>query len=82
MQTGPYGTDTTYTRVMGGMTMHWEAKTPRLLPEDFQMRTRFGRAYDRPLTDQGLEPNVTLTLAALCFKTAQAVIKQLRNRTC
>jgi choline dehydrogenase-like flavoprotein len=56
VQTGPYGTDTTYTRVMGGTTMHWEAKTPRMLPEDFQMRTLFGHAEDWPLTYQDLEP--------------------------
>ena len=26
VQTGPFSTDTTYTRVLGGTTMHWEAK--------------------------------------------------------
>ena len=40
VQNGPFSTDTTYTRVLGGTTMHWEAKTPRMLPEDF----RDGRA--------------------------------------
>jgi choline dehydrogenase-like flavoprotein len=38
VQNGPFGTDTTYTRVYGGTTMHWEAKTPRMLPADFLMR--------------------------------------------
>ncbi len=28
--------DSTYTRVLGGTTMHWEAKTLRMLPEDFE----------------------------------------------
>ena len=42
VQNGPFATDTTYTRVLGGTTMHWEGKTPRMLPEDFEMRTRYG----------------------------------------
>ena len=46
VQTGPFSTDTMYTRVLGGTTMHWEAKTLRMLPEDFEMRTRFGQGED------------------------------------
>ena len=42
-RTGPFATDTTYTRVLGGTTMHWEAKTLRMLPEDFEMRTPLRR---------------------------------------
>jgi choline dehydrogenase-like flavoprotein len=49
VQTGPFATDTTYTRVLGGTTMHWEAKTPRMLPEDFQLKTKFGQAEDWPI---------------------------------
>ena len=56
MQTGPFGTDTGYTRVLGGTTMHWEAKTPRFLPEDFEMRSRFGVGLDWPVTYKQLEP--------------------------
>ncbi len=56
VQPGPYLTDTTYTRVLGGTTMHWEAKTPRLLPEDFEMRTRFGQGSDWPIGYDELEP--------------------------
>lgn len=37
MQNGPHSTDTTYTRVLGGTTMHWEAKILRMLPEDFEL---------------------------------------------
>ena len=37
VQNGPFATDTTYTRVLGGTTMHWEGKTPRMLPEDFEL---------------------------------------------
>src|SRR5438309_3333226 len=56
VQTGPFATDTTYTRVLGGTTMHWEAKTPRMLPEDFQMRTLYGEGADWPLTYDELSP--------------------------
>ncbi len=56
VQPGPYITDTTYTRVLGGTTMHWEAKTPRFLPEDFEMNTKFGRGADWPIDYDELEP--------------------------
>ncbi|SIO57734.1 Choline dehydrogenase [Singulisphaera sp. GP187] len=55
VQNGPLSTDTTYTRVLGGTTMHWEAKILRMLPEDFEMRTRFGHGEDWPLGYQDLE---------------------------
>jgi choline dehydrogenase-like flavoprotein len=56
VQNGPFSSDTTYTRVLGGTTMHWEAKTPRMLPEDFAMRERFGQGLDWPLSYGDLEP--------------------------
>ena len=56
VQTGPFGTDTGYTRVLGGTTMHWEAKTPRFLPEDFEMRSRFGVGLDWPVSNIELQP--------------------------
>ncbi|MFC5353967.1 GMC family oxidoreductase [Azospirillum himalayense] len=55
VQSGPYVTDTTFTRVFGGTTMHWEAKTPRMLPEDFKMRSLFGQGLDWPLGYDELE---------------------------
>jgi choline dehydrogenase-like flavoprotein len=56
VQPGPFITDTTYTRVLGGTTMHWEAKTPRMLPEDFEMQSRFGHGPDWPISYAELEP--------------------------
>jgi choline dehydrogenase-like flavoprotein len=56
VQAGPYATDTVYTRVLGGTTMHWEAKTPRMLPEDFEMASRFGHGLDWPIGYGDLEP--------------------------
>lgn len=56
VQEGPFSTDTTYTRVFGGTTMHWEGKTLRMLPEDFETRTRFGQGRDWPLDYDDLAP--------------------------
>jgi choline dehydrogenase-like flavoprotein len=56
VQSGPFASDTTYTRVLGGTTMHWEAKTPRMLPDDFRMRTLYGEGADWPLTYDDLAP--------------------------
>jgi len=54
VQEGPFSTDTTYTRVFGGTTMHWEGKTLRMLPEDFETRTRYGQGRDWPLDYEAL----------------------------
>jgi choline dehydrogenase-like flavoprotein len=56
VQNGPFSSDTTYTRVLGGTTMHWEAKTLRMLPEDFDLATRFGEGLDWPIGYADLEP--------------------------
>ena len=56
VQNGPFATDTTYTRVLGGTTMHWEAKTPRMLPEDFDLHTRYGVGRDWPISYEELMP--------------------------
>jgi choline dehydrogenase-like flavoprotein len=56
VQTGPFSTDTTYTRVLGGTTLHWEGKTLRMLPEDFEMRSRFDQGRDWPISYEDLEP--------------------------
>lgn len=57
VQTGPYGTDTVYTRILGGTTMHWEGKAMRMLPEDFDMSSRFGQGLDWPISYEELEPH-------------------------
>jgi choline dehydrogenase-like flavoprotein len=56
VQNGPFATDTTYTRVLGGTTMHWEGKTPRMLPEDFETGTRFEQGVDWPISYDQIEP--------------------------
>lgn len=57
VQSGPYVSDTTYTRIFGGTTMHWEAKVPRMLRTDFTSRTTYGQGLDWPLTLDELEPD-------------------------
>ncbi len=39
VQNGPFEIDSTYARVLGGTTRHWEAKALRMLPDDFALRT-------------------------------------------
>jgi choline dehydrogenase-like flavoprotein len=56
VQNGPFSTDTVYTRVFGGTTMHWEGKTLRMLPQDFEMQTNFGQGLNWPLNYEQLEP--------------------------
>jgi choline dehydrogenase-like flavoprotein len=53
---GPFETDSTYARVLGGTTRHWEGKTLRMLPDDFKLRTRFGRGLDWPVDYEQLKP--------------------------
>jgi len=60
VQSGPYVSDTNYTRVFGGTTMHWEAKTPRMLPDDFKVRELFGQGLDWPLTYDDIESDYRL----------------------
>jgi choline dehydrogenase-like flavoprotein len=57
VQNGPVATDSTYTRVLGGTTLHWEGKTIRMLPEDFELRSRYGQGRDWPVSYDDLEPH-------------------------
>ncbi len=49
VQSGPYVTDTVYSKAFGGTTIHWEAKTPRMLPEDFSLQSLYGQGADWPI---------------------------------
>jgi len=50
----PFSSD--YERRVGGTTWHWLGTCPRLLPSDFEMRTRFGVGVDWPIRYDDLEP--------------------------
>jgi len=56
VQNGPYPLESTYARAVGGTTMHWQASAIRMVPEDFEMQTRFGQGRDWPIRYQDLEP--------------------------
>lgn len=56
VQKGPFEIDSTYTRVLGGTTRHWEGKALRMLPDDFRMHSLFGRGRDWPISYHDLEP--------------------------
>ena len=56
VQNGPFSTDTVYTRVFGGTTIHWEGKALRMLPQDFQMQSVYGQGLNWPLDYDELEP--------------------------
>jgi glucose dehydrogenase len=45
-----------YVYGVGGTTLHWAGVTPRFLPSDFELRSRFGVGRDWPLTYSDLEP--------------------------
>jgi len=45
-----------YLRLVGGTTWHWGGTTPRFLPMDFELRSRYGVGRDWPLTYSEIEP--------------------------
>lgn len=50
----PFGSDCF--RGPGGTTLHWLGSTPRMLPNDFKMKTLYGRGVDWPITYNDLKP--------------------------
>jgi choline dehydrogenase-like flavoprotein len=55
-QLGPRPFGSTYTKRLGGTTLHWFGSCPRMLPEDFEMQSRFGRGVDWPIGYDDLMP--------------------------
>ncbi|NEO74872.1 GMC family oxidoreductase [Moorena sp. SIO4G3] len=53
---GPLPLSGSYTRVLGGTTMHWEGKTIRMIPDDFKLRTNYGQGLDWPISYEDLQP--------------------------
>ena len=56
VQRGPHKYASSYTRYAGGSTLHWLGVALRMLPEDFALRSRYGRGRDWPLGYADLEP--------------------------
>jgi len=55
-QKGPHPFGSTYLRQVGGTTWHWLGTAIRLVPADFEMRSRFGLGADWPIAYADLEP--------------------------
>ncbi len=45
-----------YLRVVGGTTWHWTGMTPRFLPNDFDLFSRYGVGKDWPISYDDIEP--------------------------
>lgn len=45
-----------YLKQVGGTTWHWSGMTPRFLPADFSLKTRYGVGVDWPISYADLEP--------------------------
>ena len=55
-QNGPDKFDSSSPRAQGGSTPHWLGVCLRMLPEDFELRSRFGIGHDWPIGYADLEP--------------------------
>jgi choline dehydrogenase-like flavoprotein len=56
VQNGPQQYGSSYTRTQGGSTLHWLGVCLRMLPEDFELHSRYGVGTDWPLGYADLEP--------------------------
>ncbi|MDD2721895.1 MAG: GMC family oxidoreductase [Gallionella sp.] len=45
-----------YLKLVGGTTWHWTGMTPRFLPVDFELHSRYGIGMDWPIDYAALEP--------------------------
>ena len=55
-QLGPVPYRALYVRAVGGTTWHWTGMTPRFLPQDFELRSRYRVGRDWPFGYGVLEP--------------------------
>ncbi|MEP4036428.1 GMC family oxidoreductase [Pseudophaeobacter sp.] len=53
---GPVKFSAHYLRGVGGTTWHWQAVTPRFVPADFELKSRYGVGIDWPFGYDVLEP--------------------------
>lgn len=58
-QTGPVPYNTSYLRVVGGTTWHFGSALWRMIPNDFKIKTLYGRGRDWPFSYEELEPYYT-----------------------
>jgi choline dehydrogenase-like flavoprotein len=56
-QTGPDKFKSTYIKVVGGTTWHWLGTCLRFVPNDFRLKSTYGRSVDWPISYDELEPH-------------------------
>ncbi len=56
VQTGPLPFSSSYTRALGGTTLHWLGTCLRMLPNDFQLQSTYGHGADWPIDYAYLKP--------------------------
>lgn len=56
VQTGPLPFQSDFTRALGGTTLHWLGTCLRMLPNDFQLWSRYGQGVDWPIGYDDLKP--------------------------
>lgn len=56
VQQGPQPFRSDYPRQGGGTTLHWLGTCLRMLPQDFEMRSRYGVGLDWPISYRELKP--------------------------
>lgn len=56
VQMGPLPFASDCLRGPGGTTLHWLGNVPRMLPNDFKMKTLYGQGVDWPITYDELKP--------------------------
>jgi glucose dehydrogenase len=55
-QLGPDKFKSTYLKVVGGTTWHWQGTCLRFVPNDFRLKTQYGTGVDWPIDYNDLEP--------------------------
>ena len=56
VEEGPLSFGSTYLRSLGGTSLHWLGTCPRMVPNDFRVKTLYGVGVDWPLTYDDLQP--------------------------
>jgi len=56
VQMGPQPFASDCLRAPGGTTLHWLGNVPRMLPNDFRLKSRYGHGVDWPIDYETLQP--------------------------
>jgi len=65
VQTGPLPFQSDYTRALGGTSLHWLGTCLRMLPNDFELQSRYGQGVDWPFGYSAETLNALGTMAQL-----------------